>query len=79
MAAALFGASTPFAKVLLGEVHPVLLAGLLYAGSGAGLAIVQVLRMSFMREGGALFGHRRRIGVGLPLRSSLGAFSVRFC
>src|SRR5258706_10117626 len=50
MAAALFGASTPFAKVLLGDVHPVVLAGLLYAGSGAGLVIVQVLRMSFMRR-----------------------------
>ncbi len=37
-AAALFGASTPAAKWLVGEIHPVLLAGLLYAGSGAGLA-----------------------------------------
>jgi drug/metabolite transporter (DMT)-like permease len=46
-AAALFGASTPFAKVLLGEVHPIMLAGLLYAGSGVGLAIVQVLRVAF--------------------------------
>jgi drug/metabolite transporter (DMT)-like permease len=38
-AAALFGASTPAAKALVGEMHPVLLAGLLYAGSGAGLTI----------------------------------------
>jgi drug/metabolite transporter (DMT)-like permease len=45
LAAALFGASTPFAKTLLGDVHPVVLAGLLYAGSGVGLAIVQVLRV----------------------------------
>lgn len=37
--AVLFGASTPFAKVLLGEgLAPVLLAGLLYLGSGVGLA-----------------------------------------
>ncbi|VTU01446.1 membrane protein : Transporter of the DMT superfamily OS=Janthinobacterium sp. (strain Marseille) GN=cnrT PE=4 SV=1: EamA: EamA [Gemmataceae bacterium] len=36
-AAALFGASTPFAKVLVGQVDPVLLAGLLYLGSGCGL------------------------------------------
>jgi drug/metabolite transporter (DMT)-like permease len=36
-AAALFGASTPFAKLLLGEVNPLLLAGLLYMGSGIGL------------------------------------------
>jgi len=39
--AALFGASTPLAKVLLGGgVSPWLLAGLLYLGSGLGLAVV---------------------------------------
>ena len=43
-AAALFGASTPFAKLLVGEVSPLLLAGLLYLGSGIGLAVVRVLR-----------------------------------
>jgi drug/metabolite transporter (DMT)-like permease len=36
-AALLFGASTPAAQVLAGDIHPVLLAGLLYAGSGIGL------------------------------------------
>lgn len=36
-AAALFGASTPFAKLLVGRVDPILLAGLLYLGSGCGL------------------------------------------
>lgn len=35
--AALFGASTPFAKVLLTGVGPWLLAGLLYLGAGIGL------------------------------------------
>lgn len=44
LAAALFGASTPFAKLLLGEVSPILLAGLLYLGSGIGLALVRVIR-----------------------------------
>ena len=43
-AAALFGASTPFAKLLLGEVQPVLLAGLLYLGSGCGLTLWGWLR-----------------------------------
>ncbi len=38
-AALLFGASTPVAKVLLGKVDPILLAGLLYFGSGSGLAV----------------------------------------
>lgn len=37
-AAALFGASTPFAKLLLGEVSPIVLAAALYLGSGVGLA-----------------------------------------
>jgi drug/metabolite transporter (DMT)-like permease len=36
----LFGASTPIAKLLLGITDPLLLAGLLYLGSGAGLALV---------------------------------------
>src|SRR5437762_4569003 len=46
LAAALFGVTTPLAKGLLGEVHPIVLAGLLYAGSGAGLAIVHGLRVT---------------------------------
>ena len=37
LAAALFGASTPLAKLLVGQMAPTLLAGLLYAGSGIGL------------------------------------------
>jgi drug/metabolite transporter (DMT)-like permease len=43
-AAALFGASTPLAKLLLADTSPGLLAGLLYLGSGAGLALVRALR-----------------------------------
>lgn len=43
--AALFGASTPFAKLLLGGgISPWLLAGLLYLGSGIGLSIVHLIR-----------------------------------
>ena len=44
LAAALFGISTPFAKLLVGEVPPVLLGGMLYLGSGVGLAIIRVVR-----------------------------------
>ena len=43
-AAALFGASTPFAKILLGEVSPLVLAATLYLGSGMGLAAWLALR-----------------------------------
>ena len=39
MSAALFGASTPFAKLLLGSVDPWLMAGLLYLGAGIGLRL----------------------------------------
>src|SRR6266481_6082345 len=39
LAAVLFGASTPFSKILLSKSEPVLLAGLLYLGSGLGLTI----------------------------------------
>lgn len=44
VSAALFGASTPLAKLLLGEVAPVLLAALLYLGSGLGLTAWLALR-----------------------------------
>ena len=42
--AVLFGASAPLAKLLLGSVGPQMLAGLLYLGAGAGLAVVHVGR-----------------------------------
>jgi drug/metabolite transporter (DMT)-like permease len=41
ISAALFGVSTPAAKVLIGSVHPVVLAGLLYCGAGAGIAVLR--------------------------------------
>ena len=44
LAALLFGASTPLAKVLLRDVSPVLLAGLLYLGSGIGLGLARTVR-----------------------------------
>ena len=43
-AAVLFGVSTPFAKQLLGDVPPILLAGLLYLGSGLGLLGARLVR-----------------------------------
>jgi len=44
VAAALFGASTPLAKWLGTEIPPVMLAGLLYLGSGLGLLGVRCIR-----------------------------------
>ncbi|HWE77552.1 MAG TPA: DMT family transporter [Pseudolabrys sp.] len=44
LSAILFGASTPFAKLLLGSVDPWMMAGLLYLGAGLGLATIHVSR-----------------------------------
>ena len=45
--AALFGASAPLSKLLLGSVNPWLLAGILYLGAGIGLATFHVARGTF--------------------------------
>ena len=44
LAALLFGASTPLAKSLLPQMTPLMLAGLLYLGSGLGLALYSFVR-----------------------------------
>jgi len=49
-AAVLFGASVPFAKSLAGKVTPILLAGLLYLGSGAGLLGLYALRRLLFKD-----------------------------
>lgn len=49
LAAALFGASTPFSKTLVGQVTPVALAGLLYLGSGIGLLTCYLVRAAVQR------------------------------
>jgi drug/metabolite transporter (DMT)-like permease len=50
LAAVLFGASTPFAKTLVGQVAPVPLAGLLYLGSGTGLLFWYLVRGLMRRK-----------------------------
>src|SRR5262245_63610830 len=44
LAAVLFGLSAPIAKILVGDLPPQLLAGVLYLGSGIGLTIVALVR-----------------------------------
>lgn len=46
-AAVLFGAGTPLAKLLLQDISPLMLAGLLYLGSGIGLLIIRLVRRPF--------------------------------
>jgi drug/metabolite transporter (DMT)-like permease len=51
-AAALFGGSTPLIKLLVGDASPLALAGLLYLGSGLGLAGTRLLRDRTWRASG---------------------------
>jgi len=62
-AAVLFGASTPLAKVVLRDVPPVLMAGLLYLGSGLGLSVYWVAR-SFGQAGGAREARLKKVVIG---------------
>lgn len=54
LSALLFGVSTPFAKFLLAEVSPWLLAGLLYLGAGIGLSFLGLFQK----------GERAQLGKG---------------
>lgn len=57
--AVLFGLSAPAATLLLGVVDPWLLAGLLYLGSGLGLALYRLTRrLSFQRVAEAAIARR---------------------
>jgi drug/metabolite transporter (DMT)-like permease len=50
LAALLFGASTPLSKILVGQIAPVALAGLLYMGSGLGLLAWFIMRAVMARH-----------------------------
>ena len=63
LSAALFGASTPAAKVLVGVIHPVVLAGLLYCGAGVGVALLRRLPAGIWRSADAAEGTLRRADV----------------
>jgi len=58
--AALFGASTPAAKLLVGVIHPAVLAGLLYCGAGIGVALLRSLPAGILRSAEAAEGTLRR-------------------
>lgn len=49
-AAVFFGISTPLAKILVGQVQPIMLAGLLYLGSGLGLGIIWIAQSLLLRD-----------------------------
>ena len=64
--ALLFGASTPLAKLLVGDVHFMMLAALLYLGSGVGLAVLIMVDRA-VRPGKA---------IALPDRAGWIAFAL---
>ena len=81
LAAALFGGSTPFVKLLIGDASALTLAGLLYLGSGLGLGAVRLLRNRGWKPSG-LSGRvacRDRIGPGSQGPLALVVSSARFC
>jgi drug/metabolite transporter (DMT)-like permease len=70
LAGVLFGAATPLAKLLVGGMAPIELAGLLYLGSGIGLLFVLLARWAWDR---ARFGSQTgRSGAARLRRADLG-------
>jgi drug/metabolite transporter (DMT)-like permease len=80
-AALLFGLSTPLAKGLVGDVPPLLLAGLLYVGSGLGLLVLLGGRVAAGRRAGITWPRGVEIGwlLGAILAGgALGPFLLMF-
>ena len=71
-AAALFGASTPLVKLLVGELPFLLLAGLLYTGSGLGLAVIRLLRDRGWKPSGLAPGEWRWLAGAIVFGGMLG-------
>ncbi|MHB1352531.1 MAG: DMT family transporter [Thiobacillus sp.] len=71
-AAALFGASTPLVKLLVGESPPLLLAGLLYLGSGLGLAAIRLVRDRGWKPSGLAPGEWRWLAGAIIFGGMLG-------
>jgi len=74
--AVLFGVSTPLAKTLVGSMSPLLLAGLLYAGSGCGLLLVLLGRILWTRQPGGLSLPRRAEWLWLGGSTLLGGVAA---
>ena len=72
VAAALFGASTPLVKLLVGELPTLLLAGLLYLGSGLGLAVIRLLRDRGWKPSGLVPGEWRWLAGAIVFGGVLG-------
>ncbi len=78
LSAASFGASTPFVKLLAGELPPLVLAGLLYAGCGLGLAAIRLVRDRGWQSGGLSEGEWRWFGAAIVFGGVLGPVLLVF-
>lgn len=65
--AVLFGATPPLSKLLLDQVNPFMLAGLLYLGAGIGLAVYRLLRGAFIDAGEARLARKDLPWLGLAI------------
>lgn len=74
LAAALFGASTPLVKLLTDETSPLLLAGLLYLGSGLGLAAIRLGRDRGWSPSGLQAGEWPWLAGAIVFGGALGPF-----
>lgn len=72
LAAASFGASMPFVKLLAGELPPLVLAGLLYAGCGLGLTAIRIVRDRGWKPSGLSKGEWRWFGGAILFGGVLG-------
>ena len=77
-AAALFGGSTPLVKLLVGELPTLLLAGLLYLGSGLGLVIIRLLRDRRWKPSGMAKGEWRWLAGAILFGGILGPILLVF-
>ena len=77
-AALLFGASTPFAKDLVGQISPLLLAGLLYVGSGTGLILLRLIKDRGWRHSGLVKGDRIWLAGAIGFGGILGPVLLMF-
>ncbi len=78
LAAILFGASTPFSKLLVGEMPPVLLAGLLYLGSGIGLTLLRTFRDRGFKDAGLKRGEWGWLLAAILFGGMLGPLALMF-
>ncbi len=73
--AALFGLSTPFAKLLEREIAPIMLASLFYLGTGIGFALLSAYSASRKKQDKVLFLRRRDLAALTVVVTTGGIFA----